>query len=462
MTLAARIIEHTTYPLWLRRTGLGDVKRLLGEYRELDELSAEQIEARQWRLVESVWRFAATNCEYFRENEMPDVSDIENLAEDWPDIPLLTKQIIRENFNALLPDGVDIATLSPASTGGSTGTPLRFMRSAEVFSARKAQELYYEQWMGYRPGDRGALFVAASHHEGALGHLKAKIRNATFERLLRFDPSNPTTNYLEQFYSEFCEYRPLVIKCFPNSLMVFAAFLADRGYSVPPVKAISCTGESLYDWQRDFFEKIFDAKVYERYATKEAGIIAAECVAGDGLHIFTDGSFVEVLDDNGRPAEPGTIGRIVVTDLVNRGTPLIRYDIGDLAEVAAVGPCACGSNLPKLARVIGRDRDILIDSNGVMRPGYLFVEAINKRNLDGKFQIVQESRGLLRVLLERGHSVSADDLAELKQAYQVIMGDSIGITIDEVDSIRRDPSGKYRYVVSRIDPTKRISELREL
>ena len=66
---------------------------------------------------------------------------------------------------------------------------------------------------------------------------------------------------------------------------------------------------------------------------------------------------MEVLDNHGRPCKEGETGRVVLTDLHNFTMPLIRYEIGDYAEVGP--PCACGRGLPVLARILGRSRNML-------------------------------------------------------------------------------------------------------
>ena len=83
---------------------------------------------------------------------------------------------------------------------------------------------------------------------------------------------------------------------------------------------------------------------------REFSGIAYECEAHVGHHVVGEGYIVEVLKD-GRPAAPGEIGEVVVTDLNNYCLPFIRYRIGDLAE--ALDPnetCACGRGLPRIGR----------------------------------------------------------------------------------------------------------------
>ena len=98
------------------------------------------------------------------------------------------------------------------------------------------------------------------------------------------------------------------------------------------------------------------------YSANEVGYIAFRCREQGALHVQSESLLVEVLDDAGQPCAPGETGRVVVTSLHNLATPLLRYEIGDYAEVGA--PCKCGRGLPVLARVQGRVRNLVRTPDG--------------------------------------------------------------------------------------------------
>ena len=99
-------------------------------------------------------------------------------------------------------------------------------------------------------------------------------------------------------------------------------------------------------------ERVFEASPVDLYGLTEIGYVAWQCELRDALHVNAAAFLVEVLRDK-RPAAPGELGRVVVTDLRGRTVPLLRYDTGDLA-VAAAGPCACGRSTQLLGRMEGR------------------------------------------------------------------------------------------------------------
>ena len=71
---------------------------------------------------------------------------------------------------------------------------------------------------------------------------------------------------------------------------------------------------------------------------------------------------VEVIGADGSPCREGEIGKVVVTDLHNFASPMIRYVLGDFAEMG--GRCACGRGLPTLRRILGRERNLIVKADG--------------------------------------------------------------------------------------------------
>jgi len=246
------------------------------------------------------------------------------------------------------------------------------------------------------------------------------------------------------------DFAPSMIKCFPNSLKTFAEFIKKKGIAIPPVRSISCTGENLYAHQRKLFEETFGGEVFEKVGTRESGVFACECKAHKGMHVFTEGVFLEILNGEGQPAQPGEIGKVIITDLFNKAMPLIRYDIGDMAAASDGRICDCGNPLPLIEKLLGRDRDIILDSYGDPKPGYLFTEVVLNKNLSAQFQIVQPDKKSLVVKIKNGGAVGVD-LPKLRAEFQEIVGPLVKVDFNFVTEIPRDPSGKYRYVLSKVE-----------
>src|SRR5207249_28486 len=148
--------------------------------------------------------------------------------------------------------------------------------------------------------------------------------------------------------------------------------------------------EVLSAHDRRLIESTFATKVFNEYGSGELGSIAHECEEGS-LHISAENMIVEVLDGD-RPCQSGEVGELVVTELNNYATPLIRYRTGDFAALSRA-QCKCGRTLPFIENLFGRAYDTIRNREGKLFHGefmmYIFEEA-QRRNLGiNAFQVTQ-------------------------------------------------------------------------
>lgn len=140
----------------------------------------------------------------------------------------------------------------------------------------------------------------------------------------------------------------------------------------PQLNAILATGEAVTDAMRQDCLEAFGAKIINRYSCEEAGHLALQCPRHDHLHVFTTNAILEIIDSQGQPCPVGEPGRVLVTALHSQAMPLIRYEIGDVAEWGP--PCDCGINLPVIKRIWGRDSQMIQTPDGHVRYFVLIAE----------------------------------------------------------------------------------------
>jgi phenylacetate-CoA ligase len=182
-------------------------------------------------------------------------------------------------------------------------------------------------------------------------------------------------------------------------------------------------------------------EVVDLYSCNELGLVALQCPGHRHYLVQAENLYVEVLDAADRPCAPGEVGRLVITDLHNFASPLIRYDLGDHAEVG--GPCPSGRGLPVLTRIMGRSRNMLtLPSGDRMWPTLtagLFVENAPVR----QFQLIQHSREAIEVRLVVTEPLTQEQKDRLGLALESKLGTPFAFTFTEVDEIPHAPSGKY-------------------
>jgi phenylacetate-CoA ligase len=206
----------------------------------------------------------------------------------------------------------------------------------------------------------------------------------------------------------------------------------------------------LHNWQRRVIEDVFACKVTNRYGCEEVSLIACECPRHDGFHVNADGVYVEVLRD-GRQVAPGEPGSVVVTDLTNRAMPLIRYQVGDVA-VPSSRPCSCGRGLPLLERVDGREADYVVTAQDQLISGISLTEnfALQVPGL-AQIQIIQESVDRFRFRIVRGPEFGPASVERIAALVAERFGANTAFDCEYVEQIAQEPSGKYRFCISRVN-----------
>jgi len=191
------------------------------------------------------------------------------------------------------------------------------------------------------------------------------------------------------------DVQPAYLSLDPATLRELVVEQARVGYEIESLEQIFVTGAQLDDNSRLLAESLFGVNVIiNRYEAQEFGHLATTCPGQQHLHTIASSIIFEILDDQDRPVlAPGQLGRVVVTDLHNYTSPLIRYEIGDVARWAL--PTGCGITWPAVSSQIERDDGWSQTENGEASGFSLFnVDFHNFRNLSD-YQIIKFSDVLL-------------------------------------------------------------------
>jgi phenylacetate-CoA ligase len=184
--------------------------------------------------------------------------------------------------------------------------------------------------------------------------------------------------------------------------------------------------------------------VEDIYSCEEVGIMALQCPRHEHHHVQSESVLVEILDDQGNPAGPGQIGRVVVTSLHSFAMPLIRYAIGDHAEVGEA--CPCGRGLPVLRRILGRDRNRVTLPDG--RRTWPDIGALWATIPDAaQIQLVQRGPDLIEVRYARENRLSIGEEQVIGDWIRGALGHPFRLTFSGPEAIPRQPNGKYQTFV---------------
>jgi phenylacetate-CoA ligase len=327
-------------------------------------------------------------------------------------------------------------------TGGSTGSPLQFWVDKERFDSRRASTDRHNAWAGLRPGDWYAVLWGSTFDVGTQAVAPLTWRERWLDRALTLNSSLMSQADLEKFVVLLRRYRPRFLKAYAQAAAMFARYCRNFAQDIK-FEGIITSAEVLTPADRATIESAFGGRVFNRYGCREVSVIASECEAHAGMHVNADALIVEI-QPTGDPDNP--MGKVLVTDLYNRSMPLIRYEIGDLAHWAQPGRCSCGRSLPRIGEVAGRTTDFLALPNGSVVSGPSLALLIGQTPEVKQAQFVQTSATAvsLRVVIASGYG--ADAAAKLQDRLKPYLDGQLRLTIQPVEKIAAEASGKYRFV----------------
>jgi phenylacetate-CoA ligase len=446
------LFQKLLYPGWettvRRRPTLLHFRELeRTQWCSLDELHALQQRSLQRLLDHVAKNVPYTRARYARAGIHP--SEIRRL-EDLRRLPLLTREEAMEHLRERRSVAPPLAVIDK-TTSGTTGRPLVFAydRGSEYW--RQATKLRGYSWAGYRPGDKSFHFWGSpTLTEPPLSKKLKTSLDHSFRREHYVDCTERSEAALGRVVDRLRRVRPKVLLCYAQAGAALARYVNRTGERAWPDLPVIAAAERLFPADRAALVEAFGPGVFETYGNREVMLIAAECEAHAGLHVSMENLIVELVvrdGDTERPAEPGEVGEVAVTDLHNYGAPFIRYLTGDLAVEEAQSRCACGRWLKRLKAVEGRATDTLRDGQGRPVSGLFFnVLFTTLADQVRQFQVVQRKDGAidLRVVPNLGFD---DSLLEALKQHAARHLPGIEIRPEILSELPPDRGGKLRVVV---------------
>jgi phenylacetate-CoA ligase len=366
--------------------------------------------------------------------------------------PILTKEIIRSEFDRLKSADLERRKWRYNTSGGSTGEPVLFIQDNEFYAKTGALQWLSHRWAGRRFGEPGLRIWGSDVDviKGTMG-FKAKLINYLTNDTW-FNAFQMTPDKMRLCLKEINRNSPKLISAYAHVIYDLARFAEDEGIEVQPQSAILTSAGTLYPFMREKIESVFQCKVFNRYGSREVGDVACECEVHQGLHVFPWGNYIEVVDDDGLPVAPGEEGNILVTNLTNYAMPLIRYFIGDRGVLSASRACSCGREGQILELISGRNVDSFKKKDGTLVSGMFFAHLLFYRDWVSKFQVIQKDHSslLFRIVRKKGQ-VPDLDLQDIVKKARIAMGEDCKVSFEFVDEIPDLASGKYRYTISEVE-----------
>jgi phenylacetate-CoA ligase len=406
----------------------------------------------QWSRFQHLIHHARKNVPYYRDLPAPLKAQTaeESIRRTLAGIPTLEKSTYRERTEDFVARNIPRRSLIPGKTSGTTGMALKLWLTQEAIA-----EEFAAFW-------RGARSLGASLDDPRLTFngqpiVPVEQKQPPFWRTNHWNRQTLLSIYhcspqnLPAYVDAVHATEAAFVQGYPSALHLVARAMLEARRPLPRGRIKGCftSSESLLAFQRTALEEAFGAPVQDRYGASELCVSMTQCRNGRH-HVDMESCIIEVETEE--ETDEWVRGPLLVTGLGNLGTPFIRYRIGDVGTRSKL-PCDCGRAGDVYLAVDGRIEDYIVTPDGRMigRADHIFKEQLDV----AEAQILQETESELEVLLVPRASYDEHSERELLEEFRLRIGSDIDINLQYVESIPREPNGKFRAVKSKVGRLQR-------
>jgi phenylacetate-CoA ligase len=429
----------------------GAMLAILFQLEQSQWWTPERLLARQRDQLALLLAHAGSRVPFYRGRvaELPESGD---WTRAWRGMPVLTREEIQaaDATEAMLADALPPGhgEWREIHTSGSTGRPIRSVRS----------QLWELVWSGFTLRDhlwhrRDLSGTLAAIRESGAGKApppegtSAPSWGTSTDAVLATGPMVGLNVLapLEAQVEWLLRRDPDYLITHPTLARELAEACLASGVRPARLKGVITIAEALRPGVREACRAAWGAPVTDIYSTREAGYLALQCPEHEHYHVQSEGVFLEVLREDGEPCAPGEVGRVVVTPLHNLAMPLIRYEIGDYAELGEA--CPCGRGLPVLRRILGRRQNMLVLPSGARRWPLLSSSDLAAMAKAApplrRYQAVQRERDLIELRLVVERALAPGEEEALRAWARAKFGPGFRIGLAYPPELARSPAGKF-------------------
>lgn len=413
-----------------------------------ENLNCQEMQNLQNEMIFKTLKLALKKIPAYKRLILPsDSSSVRDFLNE--NVPVITKNDLLSKRHLFYPNGGKKSLFQiVGKTSGTTGTPLEVFRSynsilwENAFVKRHWKNICSSELPIRRVTLRGNQVLSGANHTGTFW-LYNDVDNQLILSSKHLNKEN-----CNEFVEIINKYKPTMLQAYPSMAFQLAKYAQDEGLDIR-VPFVFTASEMLYEYQREVIENTI-GKVFDFYGMAERVAFATECQFNN-LHVNTDYSYVEILDDNNRPTDEE--GFIVGTTLHNHVMPLIRYKLSDRSKWKK-GNCACGSNYPMIEKVSGKFEDTIYDiENTPISPSIITFAFKGVRNIV-KSQVVQTARDRWTVKIVPAVDYVESDGQHIIKNLLELVSSKINPEIVLVDDIPSTAAGKYRWVLNEMKKNK--------
>ena len=439
MNIYSIVLERIILPIGEAIFGITYTK-YIKRFRKIVKQSEQKIIDFQSKELNAVLQNAIENSPHYKNLNIEINSN--DIFQTLKKFPVLEKSVLREQIDKLIT--VDKQKLIKNSTSGSTGMQTNvFVTKDEQSQYRAAQTIWWE-WAGFKIGEPILQTGLATGRS-----IEKRLKDFFFKTYYLFAFSLTKKNAGDAFI--WSKKRKPFLGGYASSLYVLSQLAVENKVSVKFNSAISW-GDKLFDHYKKNIEKVFDCKIYETYGAGEGLMIASQKDL-DFMYIMSPCVYVEILDDDGNEVADGEMGHVVVTSLIHKAMPLIRYKLGDLAIKLPRSeyPSNRELQLPILKKVVGRETDIVRTPSGKRLIVHSFTGVFEYFPSVKQFCVIQTNLSGIVIEYIQGNDFELLILDKIKSELLKFIAEEFIIEFKEVANIPPTKSGKPQIIISKLN-----------
>jgi len=448
-----KIIYFAGYFVFFKGKFLNFIKALKFQKESVKSSREKLIEIQKEKLY-TLLNYSIKNIPYYRKIATGSEITIskDTIFEDLTKFPLLTKEIIRNHWHELQYNPKDKKYFQTTS-GGTTGEPVKILHDYNFKIESNASTIVFDEIGGYKLGNK--LVKLWGNEKEILDNTSGfinKVKSRWMQNIIFLNSFILSDTILENYIERIQKSRPRNIIAYVQSIFEMAKYVDKRNVELPKIQSIIVSAGVLDDKVKTYIERVFKCPVFNRYGSREVGLIASSCKKSNKLHINMFSQYIEILKENLIKSKEHESGNIIITNLNNFIMPLIRYKIGDRASFD-YSKCLCGLENISFDTIMGRTVSLFKNLTGDQIDGEFFTHLFYFKEEIIQFQIIQKIIDEIQIHLVTIQNQPLNDILrqDLIDNIQKVMGSRCKVRFIYHNQILPSSSGKFQYTISYLE-----------
>lgn len=436
--------------------------------KKAEQLNAQQITTLQENRFKKLLRHTLEKSTFYRRYYQEQGISIDKVDQiTLKDLPPINKELMMKNYDEFVCDSAlkreDLEKFiddpfnqgkkykkryQVIHTSGSTGTPGLFVYGPNDWDLLNALVITRIAKAVINPSKKiksAFIGVIDGHHAGIS---LAQNVPSLFCKFMPISINSP----IRKINQIINEYQPHILSGYSSGIYLLAQEQIDGHIDIKP-KRIVCSADPLTATMEETIKKAFAVDPVNFYAASEGIGMAVQCDLHRRFHFFNDWYYIEIVDKNFNPVDPGGPGNVLLTNLYNYTQPLIRYEMSD-EIILDDKPCQCGWSFPLIKDIVGRQEEFLWFERANGEKEYLHPTAIISFTVPGleKLQVVQNQKNTftMKVIIQGNRDTIIWAIQKKMKGILQEKGleDTVNFDIEEVEEIPNDSrTKKYKFII---------------